>query len=327
MGKVDRIDLEKVPDFVHPGDRLWIGGWTLVRKPMAMVYQIIKAAKRDLHVMNNPGGPDTDLLIGAGCVSKTETSYIGHEVFGHPHNFKRKLEKGHKKNGFRHDDWTVGSGTMRIVAGAMGIPFIPTRFLRGSDMLQPEHDGFKEIRGTDSKVPRKKFAVIKDPFWEGEDVVLVPALRPDVCLLHAQQVSENGTVRISGGAFLDYYAAAASKVTIVSTEKIVPAAQFEKTREENTIPAELVNAVVEVPFGGHPSAVHDCYDNDPLWFKHYIQASKESASMSQWLDEWIYGVPSFDRYLDKIGTRRLNQLVADPDCGYAPNILRRLDKL
>ena len=327
MGKVRRINLQDVASFVQPGDRLWIGGWTLVRKPMAMVYELIKAGKRDLHVMNNPGGPDTDLLIGAGCVSKTETSYIGHEVFGHPHNFKRKLEKGEKDNGFFHDDWTVGSGTMRIVAGAMGIPFIPTRFLRGSDMLQPANDGFKEIRKTDPKVPNQKFAVMKDPFWEGEEVVLVPALRPDICLLHAQEASEDGTVRISGGAFLDYYAAAASKVTIVSAEKIVSAARFEKTREENTIPAGLVSAVVETPFGGHPSAVHDCYDNDPYWFKHYIEASKSPASMDRWLRDWIYDLSSFDQYLHKIGKQRLDQLVADPDCGYAPNIFRRLDKI
>ena len=327
MEKNKRINLEDVKNYVHQGDRLWIGGWTLVRKPMAMVYQLIKNGKKNLHIVNNPGGPDTDLLIGGGCVTKTETNYIGHEVFGHPYNFKEKLDNRGSGKGFHHDDWTVGSGMMRIVAGAMGIPFIPTKFLRGSDLLNQEYDGFKELRGIDPKVPKKKFQIMKDPFWEGEEVVLVPALRPDICLLHVQEAGEDGTVRLSGGAFLDYYAAMASKITIISAEKIVDNSQLFETREENVIPGEVVDAVVELPFGAHPTAVHGCYDNDPWWFQQYIVASKNKVTMNQWLDEWIHGVSTFSEYLEKIGEERLGKLVADPNLGYAPNILRRLDKI
>ena len=327
MNRTEVIDLKEVKKFIHPGDRLWVGGWTVVRKPMAMLYEVIKAKITDLHVVNNPGGPDTDLLIGGGCVSKTETNYIGHEVFGHPYNFKYRMEQRKSVFEFMHDDWTVGSGTMRILAGALGIPFIPTKFLRGSDLLSPDNDGFKAIRNTDPKVPKKKFVRMKDPFWEGEEVVLVPAIRPDVCLLHVQEVAQDGTARISGGAFLDYYAAAASKITIISAEKIVPNEQMKKTREENVIPGELVNAIVEVPFGGHPTAVHGCYDNDPWWFQEYIQASKNGDTMKQWLERWIYNVDSYEEYLNKVGKKRLARLVADPLLGYAPDILRRLDKV
>lgn len=327
MEESKRIRLEDVPKLVNSGDRLWVGGWTLVRKPMAMLFQLIKAGLTDLHIVNNPGGPDTDLLIGAGCVARTETNYIGHEVFGHPHNFKERLQNRETYGEFLHDDWTVGSGTMRILAGAMGIPFIPTRFLRGSDMLNPEHDGFKDIRGKDPKVPKKKFVVMKDPFWEGEEVILVPAIRPDVCLVHAQEVGEDGTARITGGAFLDYYASIAATTTIVSAEAIVPACRLKTSREENVIPGEVVDAVVEVPFGAHPTAVYACYDNDPWWFQEYIQASKSVGSMSEWLDRWVYGVESFETYLDKVGRQRLTMLTADPDIGYAPDIMRRLDRI
>ena len=158
MEKSKRINLEDIKDFIHQGDRLWLGGWTVVRKPMAMVWQLIKAEVTNLHIVNNPGGPDTDLLIGSGSVSKTETNYIGHEVFGHPYNFKEKMENRETVDAFHHDDWTVGSGMMRIVAGAMGIPFIPTKFLRGSDLLRPENDGFRNLRGVDPKVPKKKIS-------------------------------------------------------------------------------------------------------------------------------------------------------------------------
>lgn len=322
-----RIDLSRVADFVRPKDRLWVGGWTVVRKPMAMVYEIVKARKKGLHIVNNPGGPCTDLLIGGGCASRTETNYIGHEVFGHPYNFKKKLEAPDPENLFLHDDWTVASGMMRIVAGAMGIPFIPTKFLRGCDLLNPDNDGFRSIRGKDPKVPAKKMVVMKDPFWEGEEVILVPALRPDVCLIHAQEVAEDGTARITGGAFLDYYAAVASKKTVISAERIVSMQEMQSTREENTIPGEVVDAIVHAPFGGHPTAVHACYDNDPWWFREFINASKDKKMMETWLDRWIHGVTSFEDYLDKIGKKRINRLVADSDLGYAPGILRRLDKL
>ena len=134
-------------------------------------------------------------------------------------------------------------------------------------------------------------------------------------------------MRISGGAFLDYYAAVAATRTIVSAEKILPTAQMEKTREENTIPGDVVDAIVEIPFGGHPTAVHACYDNDPWWFRTYIEASKTRSTMAAWLAEWIHGLAGFDAYLEKVGLDRLATLTADESCGYAPHIQRRLDRL
>lgn len=321
------IELGQIKNFVNPGDSLWVGGWTLVRKPMAMLYELIKARLTDLHVVNQPGGPDTDLLIGAGCVSKSESNYIGHEVFGHPYNFRRRLEESGGSSNFRHDDWTVATGAMRILAGAMDIPFIPTKFLRGSDLMNPDYDGFKDIRASDPKVAQKKFVTMKDPFWEGEEYLLVPSIRPDVCLLHAQEAYEDGTCRISGGVFLDYYAAKASKTVIISAEKILKGEPSRKAYDENVIPGEIVDYIVEVPFGGHPTAVHACYDNDPLWFQEYIESSKNTESMNQWLDKWVFAQNSFTDYLAKIGFKQLDRLVADPAYGYAPNILRRLDKI
>jgi len=322
-----RIPIEKMSEFVQDGDRLWLGGWTVVRKPFAMAYELIRAGKKDLHLVNNPGGPETDLLIGCGCAAKSETNYIGHELFGHPYNFRRRFEQPETNKGFRHDDWTVATGSLRIMAGAMGIPFIPTKFLRGSDILNPEMDGFKDLRGVDAKVPKRKFMMMKDPFWEGEDVVLIPSIRPDVCLIHAQEAGEDGTVRITGGVFLDYYAAVAARVTIVSAEKIVPQAALEATREENAIPGEAVDAVVEAPFGAHPTAVHGCYDNDPWWFRDYLKASKSEETMQKWANEWIFKPGSFKGYLEKVGSRRLEKITADPKLSYSKTIKRRLDKL
>ncbi|WP_366924497.1 hypothetical protein MFMK1_001476 [Metallumcola ferriviriculae] len=328
MGAISkRILLENVPDYIQEGDRVWTGGWTVVRKPMAMVYEIIKREKRNLHMVANPGGPEIDLMTGCGCVTKTESNYIGNEVFGHPYNFRRRLEDSRYKGEFFHDDWTVTTGALRIMAGAMGIPFIPTKCLKGTDIINPEMDGFHTLRGKDAKVPKKKAVLMEDPFWEGETVVLIPALRPDVCLIHAQEVGEDGTVRISGGAFLDYYAAVAAKITIVSAERIVPIEEMEQTAEANTIPGEVVDGILEVPYGAHPTALQGFYDNDPWWFKEYMEASKDTEKMDTWVRKWIYEVKSFEEYLLKVGMKRIQKLRADTVLGYNPDIKRRLDKL
>lgn len=328
MGAVaKRILLENVPDYIQDGDRVWTGGWTVVRKPMAMVYETIKSGKKNLHLIANPGGPEIDLMTGCGCVARTESNYIGNEVFGHPYNFRRRFEDPRYRGDFFHDDWTVATGALRIMAGAMGIPFIPTKFLKGSDIINPELDGFAALRGKDAKVPKKKVVLIEDPFWEGETVALIPALRPDVCLIHAQEVGEDGTVRISGGAFLDYYAAVAAKITIVSAERIVPAEALEQTAEANTIPGEVVDAILEVPYGAHPTALQGFYDNDPWWFKEYLEASKDQEKMNAWAQKWIYEVGSFEGYLQQVGMKQLHKLRANAVLGYNPDIKRRLDKL
>jgi glutaconate CoA-transferase subunit A len=294
---------------------------------MAMVYQIIKSGKKDLHLVANPGGPEFDLLIGCGCVAKTESNYIGHEVFGHPYNFRRWMEEPERKEAFFHDDWTVATGALRIMAGSMGIPFIPTMSLKGSDIANPALDGFRDLRGNDDKVPKKKIVYMDDPFWEGETVALIPALRPDVCIIHVQEVGEDGTVRIKGGAFLDYYAALAAKTTIVSAEKIVSVEAMEETAESNTIPGQAVDAIVEVPYGSHPTALQGYYDNDPWWFKEYITASKKQETMDAWADKWIYSLKNYEEYLERIGKERLNKLLSNAEIGYNPHIKRRLDKL
>lgn len=327
MSPEKRIALNQVPEYVNDGDRVWTGGWTVVRKPMALVYQIIKSHKKDLHLVSNPGGPEIDLLIGCGCVTKTETNYIGHEVFGHPYNFRRRFENPDFQGTLFHDDWTVATGAMRLMAGAMGLPFIPTKSLKGSDIINPELDGFRHLRGKDEKVPKKKVVFMDDPFWDGQTVVLIPALRPDVCLIHAQEVGEDGTVRIRGGAFLDYYAAVASKVTIVSAERIVPEEAMEQPPEANTIPGEVVQAIVEVPYGSHPTALQSFYDNDPWWFKEYIAASRKQETMDAWAEKWIHSVESYDAYLKKVGFQRLQKLRSSMAVGYNPDIKRRLDKL
>jgi len=321
-----RLSLEEAVGLIKNGDQVWTGGWTVVRRPMGLVYEMIRQGKRNLYICANPGGVEIDLLIGAGCVYLGETNYIGHEVFGHPYCFRRATEN-QQEPGYIHDDWTVQTGALRIVAGSMGLPFLPTMSLKGSDIALPQNDSLKELRGKDPKLPRQKLISIKDPFWEGGDVFLVPALRPDVCLIHVQEVGEKGTVRILGGAFLDYFAALASKLVIVSAERIVPEETLLERPELNAIPGFTVDVTVELPYGAHPTALYGEYDNDPWWFRDYLAASRERESFQRWLSEWVLGVQGHTGYIEKLGNRRLELIRTSPEFGYNPSIRRRTDKL
>ncbi len=326
VSQVKRLSIKEAVGLIKDGDQVWMGGWTIVRHPMALVYEMIRQQKKGLYLCSNPGAPDFDLLIGAGCVYLGETNYIGHEVFGHPYCFRRALEKQANPE-YLHDDWTVQTGAMRIVAGSMGLPFLPTLSLKGSDIALPQNDSIRSLRGSDPKLPKVKLSVVKDPFWEGQEVFLVPALRPDVCLIHAQEVGEKGTVRIRGGNSLDYYAALASKLVIVSAERIVSEEELRGDSIPNTIPGIAVNVIVEAPYGAHPTALFGHYDNDPWWFRDYIAASRDEEKFNKWLQEWVLDVVSHEGYLEKLGAKRLEQIRSDPAKGYNPFIQRRMDKL
>lgn len=325
-GKTRILSLKEAISLINDGDQIFTGGWTVVRRPMGLVYEMVRQLKKNLYLCANPGGPEVDLLIGAGCVYLTEINYIGHEVFGHPYNFRRALENVDEPQYF-HDDWTVQTGALRILAGSMGLPFLPTRSLKGSDIALPTLDPLKDKRTSDPKLPNRKIEVIKDPFWEGDEIVLVPALRPDVCLIHAQEVGENGTVRLQGGTFLDYHAALASKLVIVSAERIVPESELRQSPEFNAIPGITVDVIVELPHGAHPTALYGHYDNDPWWFRDYLAASKQEDLFKSWLNEWVFGPKTHEEYLMKLGSKRLEKLRSDPNKGYNPDIRRRLDKL
>ncbi|OAT86338.1 CoA transferase subunit A [Desulfotomaculum copahuensis] len=320
-----RKSLAEAVALIPDGATIVFGGWTVTRKPMAAAYEIIRQGKKDLHLVTNPGGPENDLLIGAGCVKMCETNYIGHEVLGHPYCFRHHCESfGLSGNGYLHDDWTVQTGALRLLAGAMGIPFMPTRSLRGTDIINPEHDLLAPYRGLEPKLPRQKVQIVNDPFWEEGEVVLVPALKPDFAIMHVQMTGDEGTVRIHGGPFLDYYAAMAAKTTIVTAEHITSEEYLRVSPELNVIPKEVVDVIVEVPYGAHPTPVDGMYDTDSAFFNEYILASKNEIAFKKWLSEWVFGIPDHMSYLEKLGVRRLLSLRTDPALGYNPALKRRV---
>ncbi|MHB8158527.1 MAG: CoA transferase subunit A [Desulfocucumaceae bacterium] len=312
--------IAQIPD----GSTILFGGWTVTRKPMAAVFEIIRQGKKNLHLVANPGGPESDLLIGAGLVSISETNFIGHEVLGIPYCFRRAFEKGGlEKTGYLHDDWTVQTGALRILAGAMGIPFIPTKSLRGTDIIDPENDLLADLRGKSKKIPRKKVEYITDPFWDEGELLLIPAIKPDYAIIHVPLVGESGTVRIHGGLFMDFYAAVGAKKTIVTTEMITSEDYLKRNPELNSIPSEFIDSIVEVPYGAHPTPVQGSYDLDFEFFNRMVESTKKEETYKTWLQEWIHAIPDHAAYLEKLGTAKLLSLRADPGLGYNPRLKRK----
>jgi glutaconate CoA-transferase subunit A len=322
MSKTDKlISLkEAVEEFIHDGAHITFGGFTMQRHPMAFIREMIRQGKRDLAIYGHSPGIDADILIGAGAVRRVEVAYIGDELFVSPSpNFRRAVEEGT----IQWEDYSNFGATLRLVAGALGLPFIPTRTMLGSDMITQSGFGPEERR-SDPKAANKKLVLMDCPFT-GDKVVLLPAVNPDVAVIHAQMVGQEGTVRILGQSYADDFVARAARRVVVTAEEIVSEEFIRRHPEQNCIPFFRVDAIVHVPYGAHPTACHAYYDYDPQYYAEYAQAAKAGAkAFQEHLETVVYGVKDHWGYLDRIGgAERLSHLKADPALGYSPAVRRR----
>jgi len=313
------MTLREAAKLVPNGAHISLGGFTTQRHPMAFVHEMIRQRKRNLHAYGHSPGGDWDMLIGAGCVRRVELAYEADEAFA---RIGPRFRDAVEKSLIEWEDYSNFGMVQRFAAGAMGIPFIPTRTMLGSDMLKKE--GFSpELRKSDRKIASKKFSVMECPFT-GDKIVLLPAIQPDVTIIHAQIVDAQGTVRIYGQNFGDEQQAKAAKKLIVTCEEIVKPKKLREFPEHNYIPFFRVNAIVKVPYGAHPYACYRYYDYDPEFLRLYHKRAMEGASFNEFLDEYIYGANDWDEYLKKIGgVKKLRMLKADKKLGYAPKLKRR----
>lgn len=310
---------QAIQRFVKDGSQIAISGFTITRNPMAAIYEIIRQKIKDIHLVCHSNGQGLDLLIGAGCVKRVEIAYAGSGRYAPTCiRFKKAVERGQ----IQFEDYSNYQMSLRFLAGSLGIPFIPTTSGLGTDILKKE--GFpREIRG-ERKVAAKKFEISHDPFSkENNKIVLLPALNPDVMLLHAQYVGEDGTVRINGLTFADIEQAKAADRVIVTCEEIVPRSFIRNDPDQNSLPAFFVDAVVKVPHGAHPTSCLFFYDYDPMHLNHYRRVAEDDAAFERYLHEWIFGLSSHEEYLEKVGEKVLSQIKAEPVLGYAPGLDRK----
>jgi len=312
---------EAIAGLVPDGCHLSIGGFTINRNPMAAVYEIIRQQKRNLHLYAHSNGQGVDELVGAGCIQRIEIAYAGSGRFAPTCiRFRKAVEQGE----IEVEDYSNYQMTLRFLAGAMGVPFLPTRSGLGTDIL--EKWGFSaELRQREEKLPDLKLTTIDNPFgnWnETKKLVLVPAITPDVTIIHVQEADRSGNVRIKGLSFADVEQAKAARTLIVTCERLVDEEYLRREPERNQISFLHTDAVIPVPWGAWPTACYGHYDYDPAYLNAYRDAARNKEGYRNYLKQNILGLEDHYTLIARQDKAWLQALVADPETGYARGLKR-----
>ncbi|MBV9944873.1 MAG: CoA transferase subunit A [Solirubrobacterales bacterium] len=281
-----RMSLAQAAELVRDGDTVVGGGCCYSRTPWAMLLELIRAERRGLTLARNLMCYESELFLASGAAAKLVSSWVGIGLrWGIPKVFREYVERDPSI----YEEWSHLSFGMRLMAASMGMPFLPTASLLGSDLL--DHTPARHIRC---------------PFTD-QLLVAVPALMPDVALIHVQTADALGNAQIEGPAYMDVECARAAGTVIVTAEEIVPSEAIIRTADRTAIPGFVVDAVVEVPFGSYPHECHGRYEADFEHFDAYTEmVNRDGAGgVHAYLQEHVLGLESFGAFLDLVGASRL----------------------
>ena len=286
---VDKLMTEKeaVQQFVYDGCYIGTELYGTVRCPMSLAREVLRQGRKDLRVCGQ-GVLELDLWLAAGIIKKLDITYIGLEVYGTTSALRRAVESGQVDTCV---EWSNASITWRMKAAAMGVPFLPTRSMLGTDMF--EYSAAK---------------LVEDPFT-GIQVALLPALILDVALIHVHRADKYGNCQIDGISGFALEMSRACKRLIVSAEEIVPTEEIRKYPDRTAIPYYLVDAVVHAPYGSHPGEMAYLYGRDEPGIQEWVEMSKTDEGAKAYLDKYVYGLDTHDDYLSLIGEQRLQECV------------------
>jgi len=280
------VPLPEAAARVADGALVALGGGLSARLPMALVRQLVRDGRRGLHVIGSAHGLDVDLLAAAGALAVCEESYVGYEQdLGLAPAFRRAAERGEVE--VRESCCATVLAQLR--AAEMGLPFLPVRGVKGSDLprLHPE------------------YAEVTCPFT-GERLVAVPAVRPDVALLHAPLGDRRGNLHLEQPYVLDERFASAAAMVVATVDRIGSTRQVAEAGI--IVPAHLVAAVAEVPFGAHPTSCYPGYPYDRAHLAGWVAAATAGGEqLDAWLERWVLGVDE-DAYRKAVGAERLEAL-------------------
>jgi glutaconate CoA-transferase, subunit A len=271
---------EAVDRFVPDGASVVMGTALESLIPFAAGHELIRRKRRGLELIGPISDMLFDQLIGAGCVRRVTAAWVGNVSAGLGHNYRRAVEGGQPGpiELEEHSNFSIGLG---LLAAAMGVPYLPTRTLLGSDLargnprVQPAAPGLMHIR----------------------------AIAPDVAILHVQRADALGHAHCWGNLGVTREAGLAARSVIVTAEEIVPADVILSDPNRILLPPQRVAAVVLVPGGAHPAPVQGYYGRDHASFGEYHQATRDRPGFLSWLQQWVIELPDRDAYLRKLGPR------------------------
>ena len=277
---------EAIAKYVNDGDVLYAAGFTHLI-PFAAGHEIIRQNKKDLTLARATPDLIYDMMVAAGCARKVIFSYMGNPGVGSLRIMRSALEQGK----LEWEEYSHFGMITRLQAGASGLPFLP----------------MNQTGGTDLEHANPNIRRIPDPYG-GKDVIVVPALNPDVAIVHVQRADANGNAHLWGIIGEQKEAAFAAKKVILTTEEIVDESVIRSDPNRTMIPGIVVSAVCHVPYACHPSYAQGYYDRDNEFYLAWNKISESAGSVRAWLDEWIYGVKNREEYWGKLGTEAHKRL-------------------
>ena len=268
--------------------------------PFAASHEIIRLHRKELTLIGPISDMQFDQLIGAGCVRKIIASWVGNVAAGLGHNYRRAAEASipHPIEIEEHSNFTIGLG---LQAGAMGLPFLPTRTIKGSDFAKAE-----------------QFKRVHCPFT-GENLVAVRAIHPDIAILHAQRADRDGNAHVWGNFGVMREAALAANKVILTCEEIVDHDVILSDPNRTVIPGFVVSSVVHEPLGSFPSPAQGFARRDDDFYFEYHQATRTREGFEKWLQEWVLGVGNHREFLRRLSKARIDNLKPD-DNRFAPAV-------
>jgi glutaconate CoA-transferase subunit A len=280
MGKVTTI--EEAAGLVADGDVVALQNMATQAAPMAMVRELIRQGRRDLGLVCLVGGMAVDWLAAAGAIDRLIGAAVSMEQFGLCQRYRRAVERGE----VRVEELSETALNARLGAGARNLPFLPTRGLIGTDLIAANDN----------------LTMLDDPFG-GPPVVACRALVPDVALVHAHRADADGNVAVDPTILwpdIGIMPAAARRV-IVTVEEVVDGEVLRRHPERTLLPGFTVDAVVEVPYGAHPTSFSPAYGYDSRLHVEWAKASRDDDATAAFLDRYVRAPDSQAAYLDAVG--------------------------
>jgi glutaconate CoA-transferase subunit A len=281
---------EAVRELVHDGDTVAIEGFTHLIC-FAAGHEIIRQGRTDLTLARMTPDVVYDQMIGAGVASKLIFSWMGNPGVGNLHAVRRRIERADPAP-LEIEEYSHFGMVSRYMAGAANLPFFPLRSYYESDIPNVN----------------PKIVPMASPYDEDDQVYVVPPLKPDVTIVHAQRADAGGDAQIWGLLGCQKEAAFAAERTIVVVEEVVDEAVIRRDPNRTVIPGIVVDAVVEEPFACHPSFAQGYYDRDNAFYREWDRIAKDQVTLDAWLHEWVHGTANHAEYVDKMGAAHWDSL-------------------
>jgi glutaconate CoA-transferase, subunit A len=270
---------DAIAKYVADGDTVYAAGFTHLI-PFAAGHEIIRQQKRELVLARATPDLIYDQMTAAGCARKVIFSYMGNPGVGSLRIVRSAIEQGK----LEWEEYSHFGMITRLQAGASGLPFLP----------------MNQTAATDLEKANPNIKRIPDPYG-GKDVIVVPALNPDVAIVHVQRADKEGNAHLWGIIGEQKEAAFAAKKVILTAEEIVDESVIRSDPNRTLIPSIVVDAVCAVPYSCHPSYAQGYYDRDNEFYLRWDKISESAEAVKSYLDEWVYGVKDREEYWQKLG--------------------------